>query len=113
MTGEYQRNRRKKFKEENLCVVCGKRPPISNHVKCEICNEKAIIRQRKYYKNIRERYNSLRQEQNIVDVLDKIRAEIETKIKEENYGVISDHTHEDGLEEALEIIDKYTKGESE
>lgn len=43
------------------------------------------------------------------DVLYKIRAEIQTKIKEENYGVISDHTHEDGLEEALEIIDRYTK----
>jgi len=42
-----------------------------------------------------------------VEILDKIRAEIQTKIKEENYGVISDHTHEDGLEEALEIIDKY------
>lgn len=39
----------------------------------------------------------------------KIMAEIQTKIKEENYGVISDHTHEDGLEESLEIINKYRK----
>lgn len=42
-----------------------------------------------------------------MEIIDKIKAEIQIKIKEENYGVISDHTHEDGLEEALEIIDKY------
>lgn len=40
-----------------------------------------------------------------------IKAEIKQKIKEENYGVISDHTHEDGLEEALEIIDKHINRE--
>lgn len=38
---------------------------------------------------------------------DKIMTEIQNKIEEENYGVISDHTHEDGLQESLEIINKY------
>ncbi len=42
-----------------------------------------------------------------LESIDKIRAEINRKIQEENYGVISDHTHEDGLEEALEIINKH------
>jgi len=42
--------------------------------------------------------------------IDDIEAEINRKIQEENYGVTSDHTHEDGLEEALEIIDKHIEG---
>lgn len=49
----------------------------------------------------------------LVEIIDKIKAEIQIKIKEENYGVISDHTHEDGLEEALEIIDKYWEVKNE
>ena len=45
--------------------------------------------------------------------LEDIKQEIEKEIQEENHGVASDATYEDGLEGALEIIDKHIGKEQE
>lgn len=36
-------------KEREVCTHCGSRPPVPNHVECEICLKAKNIRQRRYY----------------------------------------------------------------
>ena len=58
---EYLKLRRRKFKENGLCIVCGKHQPLDGKVKCEKCNNKAVETQRAYYKRIRAEYYALKQ----------------------------------------------------
>lgn len=38
---EYSKERREKFRENGLCISCGKVPPVINKVKCSECSEYA------------------------------------------------------------------------
>lgn len=52
---EYSRKRRKKLKENNICVCCGTRKTIDGKVVCERClqlRKEKYLKERKILKNV-------------------------------------------------------------
>ena len=44
---EYMKERRNAYKEHGQCVQCG-RNTLKGHTLCKLCNDKQIVRQKRY-----------------------------------------------------------------